>query len=228
MFKKNTDRFSRSLFARDILQSLRLAILSGELKANHRLVESQIAEEYVVSRGPVRSALHALEQQGLVRSLPSGGTEVVGFSQKHAIDLFIVRQQMEQFAAHLIMQLDNLDTSVLHNITNAMEMEPSIERLHDLDLNFHLEYMKLTDNWALLQSWITLAPIISDMLTFTNSLFKDYHLVAANHKLYVECIEKRDLALLLKKIDENFQFPLKLISERFSGTYQSNSQSYRR
>lgn len=219
MFKKSTDRFSRSLFARDILHHLRLGIITGELKANHRLVESQLAEEYGVSRGPVRSAIHALEQQGLVRSLPSGGAEVVGFSQKHAIDLFVVRQQMEQFAAQLIIARADLDTSALHSITADMEKEPSIEKLHDLDMQFHLEIMKLADNWALLQSWLTLSPIISDMLTFTNSLFKDYHLVAANHKQYVELIEKRELEQLRQKIDINFQFPIKLISERFGGFF---------
>lgn len=222
MLKKSADRFSRSLFARDILQHLRLGIITGELKANHRLVESQLAEEYGVSRGPVRSAIHALEQQGLVRSLPSGGAEVVGFSQKHAIDLFIVRTQMEQFAAQLMMQRPDLDTSVLHSITADMEKEPSIEKLHDLDMQFHLEFMKLADNWALLQSWVTLSPIISDMLTFTNSLFKDYHLVAANHKQYVAFIEKRELDQLLHKIVVNFEFPKKLISERFGGFFADN------
>ncbi|MBO9610663.1 MAG: GntR family transcriptional regulator [Paenibacillaceae bacterium] len=222
MLKKSADRFSRSLFARDILQHLRLGIITGELKANHRLVESQLAEEYGVSRGPVRSAIHALEQQGLVRSLPSGGAEVVGFSQKHAIDLFIVRTQMEQFAAQLMMQRSDLDTAILHSITNDMANEPSIEKLHDLDMQFHLEFMKLADNWALLQSWVTLSPIISDMLTFTNSLFKDYHLVAANHKQYVEFIEKRQLDQLLHKIVVNFEFPKKLISERFGGFFADN------
>ncbi|WP_135554656.1 GntR family transcriptional regulator [Paenibacillus cymbidii] len=222
MLKKSADRFSRSLFARDILQHLRLGIITGELKANHRLVESQLAEEYGVSRGPVRSAIHALEQQGLVRSLPSGGAEVVGFSQKHAIDLFIVRTQMEQFAAQLMMQRSDLDTGILHSITNDMANEPSIEKLHDLDMQFHLEFMKLADNWALLQSWVTLSPIISDMLTFTNSLFKDYHLVAANHKQYVEFIEKRQLEPLLHKIVVNFEFPKKLISERFGGFFADN------
>ncbi|MFC5404202.1 GntR family transcriptional regulator [Cohnella soli] len=223
MLKRTTDRFSRSLFARDILQQLRLGIISGELKANQRLVESQLAEEYGVSRGPVRSAIHALEQQGLVRSLPNGGAEVVGFSQKHAMDLFTVRQQMEQFSAQLMMSRPSLDTSTLRSITEDMEKEPSIERLHDLDMQFHHEFMKLADNWALLQAWLTLSPVISDMLTFTNSLFKDYHLVAANHKQYVEYIEKRDLDSLLRKIDNNFLLPKSLIAERFGVIFPSEN-----
>ena len=95
-FNRKHDRFSRSVFAKDILHHLRIQILSGEPTAKHRLVEGQLAEEYGVSRGPVRSAIHALEQQGLVQILPSGGAEVVGFTEKHALDLFDIRLNLER------------------------------------------------------------------------------------------------------------------------------------
>lgn len=217
MITKVTDRFSRSLFARDILKHLRLSILSGELPSRHRLVEAQLAKEYGVSRGPVRSALHALEQQGLVQSLPSsGGAEVVEFSKKQAMDLFIVRQHIEIIAAPLIIQREDLDLQRLESITKAMTpKETSLENLHDLDMAFHYEYIRLADNWALLQLWRSLSPVISDMLTLTNRIYPDPELIAVNHIALLRCIEKRDLEMLLRLIDEKLKRPKKLILEKF-------------
>ena len=45
---------------------LRSKIMKGELQANERIIESEVAEAMQVSRGPVREALKILEYEGLV------------------------------------------------------------------------------------------------------------------------------------------------------------------
>jgi DNA-binding GntR family transcriptional regulator len=222
MLKTNrkTDRFSRSVFAKDILHDLRMNIISRKFPAKHRLVEGQLAAEYEVSRGPIRSALHALEQQGLLRILPSGGAEVIGFTEKHAIDLFDTRQNIEGIAARTILLQAAPDLKPLRNITNAMSNEgTSIQQLGELDMDFHCEFIKLADNWALLQLWTTLSPVIADMLTFTNSLYTDAKLIAANHKALLEAVEQKDIDLLLSLIDKQIQLPRKLISKRYKEVF---------
>lgn len=225
---RNTDRFSRSVFAKDILHVLRMGIISGELPANHRLVEGHLAEQFGVSRGPVRSALHALEQQGLLRILPSGGAEVIGFSEKHALDLFDTRQNLEGIAARTLMNLPQLNLDPLRNITSAMSKERnSIAHLCELDMEFHHEFIKLADNWALLQLWTTLSPVIADMLTFTNSLATDAQLIIANHQALLTAIENQDLDLLLNLIDEQIQIPRKLVSKRYSSLSEPDASAER-
>jgi DNA-binding GntR family transcriptional regulator len=228
MLKTNrkTDRFSRSVFARDILHDLRMNIISGELTANHRLVEGQLAKEFGVSRAPIRSALHALEQQGLLRILPNGGAEVIGFSEKRALDLFETRQNIEGIAARTIAANPLSDLTPLRNVTLAMAEEGiSLQQLGDLDMEFHYEFIKLTDNWALLQLWNTLSPVIADMLTFTNSLFGDRNLIAVNHESLLRAVEVQDAGLLLKLINEQLQLPRQLISDRYRSLYENEEQS---
>jgi len=214
--KRVTDRFARSVFAKDILQHLRIGILSGELADSHRLVEGQLAQEYGVSRGPVRSALHALEQQGLVQIMPGGGAQVVGFSEKHALNLFDVRLNLEKIAARAMMKLPVLDTSSLQAVVEGMAKDGiQMAELEHLDTEFHYEFIKLADNWALLQLWVTLRPVISDMLTLTNRFITDRRLFVENHAALLDAIKKRDLDTLLDRIDQQIETPRKLISERY-------------
>ncbi len=217
---RNTDRFSRSIFARDILHHLRMGIISGELAANHRLVEGQLAKEFGVSRAPVRSALHALEQQGLLRILPNGGAEVIGFSEKRALDLFETRQDLEAIAARTLTSKPLPDLTPLRNATLAMAEEGvSIQQLGDLDMEFHYQFIKLANNWALLQLWNTLSPVISDMLTFTNSLYGDPKLIASNHESLLRAVEAQDIDLLMNLINEQIEIPRQLISNRYRILY---------
>ncbi len=74
---------------------LREAVIDGTLQAGTPLVEARVADELAVSRGPVRSALHVLEGEGLVRTLPNGRTSVVGFAADDLDDLFRVRFELE-------------------------------------------------------------------------------------------------------------------------------------
>jgi DNA-binding GntR family transcriptional regulator len=53
-----------------IFDTLREAIIVGELKPGERLMEVQLAQKMGVSRTPVREAIRKLELEGLVEMLP--------------------------------------------------------------------------------------------------------------------------------------------------------------
>jgi len=59
-------RIKRQSLPETLAESLRERILSGEFKEGDPLVQEAIAEEYEVSRMPVREALRLLEASGLV------------------------------------------------------------------------------------------------------------------------------------------------------------------
>ena len=94
---------------RDIVfETLRNAILSGQLKPNERLMEIQLAEKLGVSRTPVREAIRKLELEGLVNMLPRKGAYVSDVSLKEIIDAIEVREALEVLAI----------TSAIKNITS--------------------------------------------------------------------------------------------------------------
>src|SRR5512139_37684 len=85
----------------NIFQTLKSRILSGELSSDASLKERDLAEEFGISRTPVREALRQLVSEKLVRIVPNVGAFVGSFSWKDAVEIFAVRKVLEAFAAQL-------------------------------------------------------------------------------------------------------------------------------
>ncbi|HEY1916568.1 MAG TPA: GntR family transcriptional regulator [Streptosporangiaceae bacterium] len=87
---------------RDVIASqLREAIISGRFTAGERLIEDALAEEYGVSRVPVREALRRLETEGFVTLTPYRGATVSTGSLRDSLELMQVRRGLEVMAARL-------------------------------------------------------------------------------------------------------------------------------
>ncbi|WP_293151924.1 MULTISPECIES: GntR family transcriptional regulator [unclassified Microcoleus] len=79
-------------------QALRTAILSGELAAGERLIETQLADMLNVSRTSVREALCELQRENLVTADPHHGLRVATLSIADAADLYDCRIALEQLS----------------------------------------------------------------------------------------------------------------------------------
>jgi DNA-binding GntR family transcriptional regulator len=84
-----------------IFNTLREAIIVGELKPGERLMEIQLAEKMGVSRTPVREAIRKLELEGLVEMLPRKGAHVADLSAKDIMDVLEVRSTLDGLASSL-------------------------------------------------------------------------------------------------------------------------------
>ena len=84
-----------------VFNTLRRAILRGELVPGQRLMEIQLAEKMGVSRTPVREAIRKLELEGLVVMIPRKGAEVAHISGKNLRDVLEVRRALEELAGEL-------------------------------------------------------------------------------------------------------------------------------
>lgn len=77
------------------LESLRAAIISGELPPGEPLRDRQLADMLGVSRTPVREALQRLESAGLVVARGRAGWEVSPFTEQDVHELFQLRRLLE-------------------------------------------------------------------------------------------------------------------------------------
>jgi len=84
-----------------IFNTLREAIILGELKPGERLMEVQLAEKMGVSRTPVREAIRKLELEGLVEMMPRKGAHVADLSVKDIMDVLEVRSTLDGLASSL-------------------------------------------------------------------------------------------------------------------------------
>lgn len=87
-----------------VADEIRAMIRSGELAPGQRLLEDALAEQLGVSRNPVREALRALEQTGMVEVRPRRGAHVATLDPAKAGELLELRAVLESFAAQLAAQ----------------------------------------------------------------------------------------------------------------------------
>ncbi len=71
-------------------------ILRGELAIGQHVNESELAARFGTSRGPIREALRALEESGLVRSEKHRGVFVREISVAEADEIYDVREALDQ------------------------------------------------------------------------------------------------------------------------------------
>ncbi len=124
-----------------IFNTLRDAIVSGELKPGERLMEVSLAEKMGVSRTPVREAVRKLEMEGLVKMTPRRGTHVAEISVKDIIDVLEIRAALDKLATKLaanrirpegIRQLENI-----HRQYKAALEKENLSAAIKKDVEFH-------------------------------------------------------------------------------------------
>ena len=75
-----------------VFNTLRQAILTGELKPGERLMEIHLANKLGVSRTPIREAIRKLELEGLVVMTPRRSAEVAKITKEDLVDVLEVRR----------------------------------------------------------------------------------------------------------------------------------------
>ncbi|SFV17498.1 DNA-binding transcriptional regulator, GntR family [Methylobacterium sp. 174MFSha1.1] len=96
-----TDGFPRvpkDTFRSRIADSLRSAILGGDIAPGSQLVETTLAAQFGVSRGPLREAIRQLIEEGILEAVPYTGTYVIDISVKDVDEIYSIRRNLETFA----------------------------------------------------------------------------------------------------------------------------------
>jgi DNA-binding GntR family transcriptional regulator len=94
-------RLPKSTFREHIALQLRQAIFAGEIPPGTALVESTLARQFQVSRGPLREAMRQLIEEGLLVTVPYTGTHVIALSVKDVREIYSMRVTLERFAFEL-------------------------------------------------------------------------------------------------------------------------------
>ncbi len=84
-----------------VFNTLREAILKGDLKPGERLMELQLAAKLGVSRTPIREAIRMLEQEGLAVTTPRKGAEVAKMTLKDMEDVLEIRASLDELASQV-------------------------------------------------------------------------------------------------------------------------------
>ena len=138
-----------------VFNTLRQAIIKGDLKPGERLLEIQLADKLGVSRTPVREAIRKLELEGLVTMVPRRGTTVLGITKKHLKDVLEIRSALEELALELACRrITNEQYEELVRLEALLEAKQDSDNafeLSDIDEKFHEQIYQATNNPRLVQ-----------------------------------------------------------------------------
>jgi holo-ACP synthase len=156
--KEKKDNFkSKISMSEKVYQRIKSDILDNKLKPGEKLIEENLANEFNVSRTPVREALKQLDQDGLITYYPRRGSVVSQISMKDAQELYEIREVLEGLAIRRIcMEVNSHNIKLLDNIITSMDKAiesndySSMEKLHR---NWTEATLEMTNN-ELLKSYL--------------------------------------------------------------------------
>ncbi len=138
-----------------VFNTLRQAILTGELKPGERLMEIHLANKLGVSRTPIREAIRKLELEGLVTMIPRRGAEVAQITEKSMNDVLEVRRAMDALCVELA--CDRITPEELEQLKEACDAFEAAVKTRDVkkiaqaDVALHDIILRATGNQRLIQ-----------------------------------------------------------------------------
>lgn len=178
-----------------VLDSLRTAIVNGELKPGDTLIETDLAAQLGVSRGPLREAINILNVEGLVETIPYHGTKVRKLRREDIEELYSVRGMMEVFAINHIVAAgpEQIETTTKTLRTICVEMaaaaaKGSLAEVNHVDRRFHDTLIEHCGNSLLGLLWGSVTLRVQQVMSLRNEHKGDLHQIAQNHSAIVTAI----------------------------------------
>lgn len=179
-----------------VFNTLRQAILTGELKPGERLMEIHLANRLGVSRTPIREAIRKLELEGLVTMIPRRGAEVAQITEKSLQDVLEVRRALDALSVELA--CERISQEELEQLEQACKkVEEAIagkdlKKIAQADVAFHDIIVKATGNTRLVQMVNNLS---EQMYRYRFEYIKDeskHQSLITEHRIIFESLRCKD------------------------------------
>lgn len=179
-----------------VFNTLRQAILTGELKPGERLMEIHLANRLGVSRTPIREAIRKLELEGLVTMIPRRGAEVAEITEKSLQDVLEVRRALDALSVELACErisqedLQQLEVAC-KNFEDAIAGK-DLKKIAHADVALHDIIVKATGNARLVQMVNNLS---EQMYRYRFEYIKDeskHQRLIEEHRIIFESLKKKD------------------------------------
>ena len=207
---------------RDIAyENLKRAIVTGELPAGSRIVETTYAVQLHISRTPLREALRKLEQDGLVEYQPHRGVVVRAFTLADVKEIYTIRNALELLTLPAIVEnATPEDIAQLREILAQMdplEQNLDVEQLSPLAREFHTRLTAISGMKRIIAVIQSQDEYIRRFSEVSISHEERRHQAHLEHHQLVNLVEKKDLSgfttLMKKHIQRSMETCLKALEK---------------
>src|SRR6202020_792187 len=188
-------------FKRKAYAALKDVIVSMDVyrsRSDIRLDERGLAEDFGVSRTPVREAMAQLEREGFVRTVPRRGVYVARKTKRQVIDLIIAWAALEGMAARLVTQTaGDKEIAALRRMFATFEdgeVRAHLDEYSEINIEFHQALIRMSGN-------ITLVDLAENLFTHMRMIRRKTigerdraDRSIRDHIQIIEALESRDAA----------------------------------
>lgn len=191
----------------EVAELLRQRIFRRELEPGSWIDELKIAEDYGISRTPLREALKVLAAEGLVTMKVRRGAYVTEVNEKDLIDIYHLLGLLESDAAGVVArQASDAQLRELMALHEALETATQDrDRFFAVNESFHMRLLEIADNRWRNQMVADLRKVMK--LNRHHSLLKSGRIEEslAEHRAVMAALQARDPALATQKMLEHFR-----------------------
>lgn len=149
------NRIAPTALYQEVAERLRQRIFAHELPPGTWIDEQKLAEQYGISRTPLREALKVLASEGLVELKPRRGCYVTEISAQDLDDIFPLMAMLEgRCASDAVKRAKRADIEALKAIHDALEKsarDGKIDAFFEANQEFHRKIQELAGNrWLLM------------------------------------------------------------------------------
>ena len=203
----------------EVAELLRQRIFQRALEPGSWIDEMTLAEEYGISRTPLREALKVLAAEGLVTMKVRRGAYVTEVSEKDLTDVYHLLSLLESDAAGVVAQcatdLELRELQALQEDLEAAAAPGKVDRGHFFAVNerFHLQLLALADNRWRDQMVTDLRKVMK--LNRHNSLLKAGRIdeSLAEHRAIMAALLARDGEAAIARMQDHFKSGLEAAVE---------------
>lgn len=193
-----------------VAHQLRKSIWNKELKLGQRLIESDLAEQYNVSRSTIRDAFKILEHEEMVVIKQRKGTYVSEFKQEDYREILQLRTIIESYAfVKALSVLDDGHLAKLESILQQMKHkvdEKTWQDLFDLDIQFHKYVIDLCGNSRVIKLYESMMPQIRTCLLFLDSVYSSFEAFYFEQKKLLDALKTKDTNIVDLEIRKHITF----------------------
>ncbi|WP_300439599.1 GntR family transcriptional regulator [uncultured Mameliella sp.] len=188
---EHTDNKARQ--AADPYSRIVAEIRKGTIRPGDRLIETELAAKYGVSRTPVREAVHRLEADGLVTHVPRGGLVVRQLDYAEITELYAMRAVLEGTAARFAARsVSDVEMVELATINDEMRDADQIGAAYEANAQFHRVVLNAARNRFLIRAVEAVQKTL--LILGRSTLAEDtrFEQAVAEHDAILQALRARD------------------------------------
>ena len=197
----------RAALYEEVAELLRQRIFRRELEPGSWIDELKLAQEYGISRTPLREALKVLATEGLVTMKVRRGAYVTEVSERDLADVYHLLALLESDAAGVVAtQATPSQLKELQGLHEELEKAAgNRERFFEINEAFHMRLLEIANNRWRDQMVADLRKVMK--LNRHNSLLKSGRIEEslAEHRAIMQALAARDAEATAQRMREHFR-----------------------